>query len=77
MIEVIEELEKKGFRVSVYPRCDRGEWYWAAGVYIGENTKAHWVNSENGLPHACYSGYREALEAVVNYCNNGKKNKKG
>lgn len=72
MIDTIEEFEKKGFRIGIFPQKINGKWLWTAGVYIGEETKANWVDSDNGLPRAGYNSYREAFDAVVNYCTTYK-----
>lgn len=76
MIEKIGELESKGFRVSIFPQRNYGEWLWSAGVYVGNCTKAEWVDTNNGLPRACYNSYIEALESVIKYCENYKEPKK-
>lgn len=73
MISTIEELEKRQLRVAIFPQKNKGEWIWTAGVYRGDSTKAEWVDSDNGLPRAGYPTYKEALDAVVNYCTNQKK----
>lgn len=69
---MIEELEKKGFRVGIRPQKMSGTWYWVAGVNVGDNERADWVDSKNGLPWACYNTYKEAMDAVIEYCNNYK-----
>lgn len=73
MIKKIEELEAKGFRVCIYPQKWNNEWLWTGGVYIGDNTRAIWVNMDNGLPNAGYKTYKDAFDAVVNYCENPPK----
>lgn len=65
---MIEELEQKGFRICIVPQKWNKNWYWVSGVYIGDNIKAHWVDSNNGLPKAAYITYKEALDAAINYC---------
>jgi hypothetical protein len=72
VIDIIEELEKKGFRICILPQQNKGEWLWTAGVYIGSSTKADWVDSNNGLPRAGYKEYREAFDAAVEYCKTYK-----
>lgn len=76
MIEKIEELEQKGFRISIFPQRNYGQWHWSGGVYVGDSNKAEWVDTNNGLPRANYNSYREAFEAVVKYCENYKEPKK-
>lgn len=77
MIEIIEKLEKAGFRLSIFPQKQKDAWFWVAGVYIGEDNRAHWVDTNNNLPFACYSSYKEAFLNTVNYCKNyGKKGRK-
>lgn len=65
---IIEDLEAQGYRVCVHPIRWSSKWYWTAGVYIGDNSKGTWIDSNNGLPRACYNTYREALDTVVKYC---------
>lgn len=66
---MIEELEKKGFRIGIRPQRINGVWYWVAGVNIGDNDRADWVDIDNGLPWACYRTYKEALDEAIKYCN--------
>ena len=73
---MIEQWEKKGFRICVIPQQFNGEWLWTAGVYIGNDRKADWVDCENGLPRAAYKTYPEALNAALDYCENYKVKKK-
>lgn len=78
MFEVIKELEKKGFRIAIIPQMWDNSWIWTAGVYIGNDRKAEWVDSKNsGLPKAGYFDYESAFNAVVNYCNNYKPKRHG
>lgn len=77
VLEVIKELESKGFRISIFPQMQNGSWFWTAGVYIGNDKTAIWVDSNNGLPRAAYTTYEEAFNKVVDYCNNYKPKKEG
>lgn len=75
MIEIIEKLEVLGFRVCIYPVYYQNKnWYWRAGVYIGNNTHGTWIDSDNGLPHATYVSYKEALKAIVDFVKKYKSN---
>ena len=69
---IIEDLEAKGFRVSIFPSKE-GEWKWTAGVYIGDNTKAVWVPN---LANCRYDTYPNALKAVIKFCETYGKKKK-
>ena len=77
MFEIIKELESKGFRIVIIPQMWGDKWIWTAGVYIGDERKAEWIDSNNGLPKAGYLEYKEAFDAVVDYCNNYKPKKHG
>lgn len=71
MIEKIKELEKKGFRIAIFPLMVKKEWYWIAGVYVGNESKAEWVDQKiEGTPKAGYLDYEEALTAAIDYCEN-------
>lgn len=72
MLEKIKELESKDFRIVVTPQMVDGKWLWLAGVYVGNERRAEWVDSNNGLPKAMYKEYEEAFNAVVSYCTNYK-----
>lgn len=76
MIDIIEHWESKNFRICIIPQFINKKWYWTTGVYVGEDSKANWVDSNNNLPRAAYVTYKEALDAAINYCNNYKKSKK-
>jgi hypothetical protein len=76
MIEAIMMWESKGFRICIIPQQDKGKWLWVAGVYIGNERKADWVDCDNGLPRAAYTTYPEALKASIDYCENYKVKKK-
>ena len=69
---MIEEYEKKGFRIGIRPQRMNGVWYWVAGVHVGDSDRANWVDKNNGLPWACYSTYAEALSEAIKYCDNYK-----
>ena len=74
---IIDDLEKKGFRVCITPVLEGGVWYWLAGVKIGDNNKATWVDSKNDLPFAYYPDYTSGLKAVLKYCESYKQKRKG
>ena len=69
---MVEEYEKKGFRIGIRPQKMYGKWYWVAGVNVGNNDRADWVDENNGLPLACYESYTEALNKAMRYCDNYK-----
>lgn len=71
MIETIKFWEKKNFRFCIIPQLDRGKWVWTAGVYIGMEKKADWINNFQG-----YETYEEAFDSLVEYCENYKPKKK-
>lgn len=73
MIGRINYWELKGFRICIIPQQFNRKWYWVAGVYINDETKAYWVDTDNGLPKAAYLTYAEAFAAADNYCNNGNR----
>ena len=73
LIETINELESKGFRICINPTMLNNKWYWISGVYVNNDRKAIWVDSNNGLPKAAYNSYEDALSAAINYCNEGQK----
>lgn len=70
MIEIIEYWEKKNFRFCITPQQDKGKWVWIAGVYIGMERKADWINNFQG-----FESYKEAFNALVEYCSNYKPKK--
>lgn len=72
--EKIDELEAKGIRVCISPQYWYGEWYWYAGIYVGNERKIVWINSDNGLPDAAYSKYKDAFDAIIAYCDAGQSN---
>ena len=76
MFDIVEKWESKGFRFCLYPQKDGSNWYWTAGVYIGDERKAEWVDCNNGLPRAAYPSYKEAFKALVDYCENYKTRKR-
>lgn len=76
MIAKIEHWESKGFRICIVPQQDKDKWLWIAGVYIGNERRADWVDCDNGLPRAAYVTYPEALKAALDYCENYKVKKK-
>lgn len=76
MEDVIKYWEDKDFRICIFPTKECKKWYWRAGVYVGNSTRAEWVDSNNNLSYSLYNTYKEALDAVVNYCNNYGKRKK-
>ena len=76
MLEKIKDLEKKGFRINIFPQLSGGNWYWTAGVCIGDNKRAVWIDSKNNLAFAMYLTYEDAFNAVINYCNAPKRKTK-
>lgn len=70
MIDIINTWEKKGFRFCIIPQLDKGKWVWTAGVYIGMEKKADWINNFQG-----YESYQEAFDDLVKYCENYKPKK--
>lgn len=70
---VIEEYEKKGFRIGIRPQKMYGKWYWVSGVNVGDSERANWVDKNNNLPMACYLTYAEALDEAIKFCDNYKK----
>lgn len=70
MIETIKFWENKGFRFCIVPQQDRGKWLWTAGVYIGMERKADWINNFQG-----FEEYEDAFKALVDYCENYKPKK--
>lgn len=76
MLETIKELEKKGYRVNIFPQMSEGNWFWTAGVYVGDNKRAIWIDSKNNLPFAMYMTYEDAFNAVIDYCNATKRKNK-
>lgn len=78
MIEKIKELEAKGFRVAIIPQMWGSTWFWTAGVYVGNERKAEWVdNKDPSLPKAGFVDYEAAFNAVVAYCDNYKPKQHG
>lgn len=65
MIETIEHWESKGFRIAITPTKDNVGWYWVSGVYIGNEQRANWLKKH-------FSSYKEAFDAIIDYCNNYK-----
>lgn len=76
MIGRINYWELKGFRICIIPQQFNKQWLWTAGVYIDNETKANWVDSQNGLPKAAYQTYADAFAAADDFCNNYKNKKK-
>ena len=72
IIETINELERKGIRVCISPQCWYGKWNWYAGIYVGNDRRAIWIDSDNGLPKAAYETYEDAFNAIINYCKSKK-----
>jgi hypothetical protein len=72
MIEIINDLESKGFRICIYPQKNKSVWYWISGVYVGNCRQAEWVENKNesNLPFAAYKSYKSAFDAVTEYCKN-------
>jgi hypothetical protein len=48
---------------------DKSTWAWIAGVYIGNERKADWIKTP-------FSTYKEAFNAILDYCENYKVKKK-
>lgn len=48
---------------------DKSTWTWIAGVYIGNERKADWIKTP-------FSTYKEAFNAILDYCENYKVKKK-
>lgn len=67
MIETLKYWESKNFRFCIVPQQDKGKWVWTAGVYIGNEKKADWINNFRG-----YDDYKDAFDALVDYCTNYK-----
>ena len=69
MLSKIEHWESKGFRICITPMQDKSTWAWIAGVYIGNERKADWIKTP-------FHTYREAFNAILDYCENYKVKKK-
>ena len=69
LIDLIEHWESKGFRICITPMQDKSRWSWIAGVYIGNERKADWIKTP-------FTSYKEAFEAIIDYCENYKVKKK-
>ena len=69
MIETIELWESKGFRICITPMQDKSTWAWIAGVNIGNDRKADWIKTP-------FPTYKEAFDAILDYCENYKVKKK-
>lgn len=70
-----DTLAAKGFRIAIFPQRNFRKWLWSCGVYIGDSTKAEWVDKKNDLPRACYLTYEEALSAALDYVEHYKPKK--
>lgn len=72
-MSIIEEWEKKGFRIGIFPVIHLKRHEWTAGVRVGDNDKLTWMpNKDKGCTFSSFISYSNALEAAVKFCENYK-----
>ena len=73
----IEEWEKKGFRIGIFPVLHLGKHEWTAGVRIGSEDKMTWLsNKDEGSTYSSFTSYNNALLKAIDFCKNYKPKRK-
>jgi hypothetical protein len=70
---IFDDLATKGIRIAIYPKYENKQWYWIAGIYVGDKYKGIWIDSNNGLPYAAYNSYNDAYKATIKFIKNHAK----